>query len=230
MQRGFVEQTLGILQRSKVTFVKFGKFAFFIVLNQNNSKMSKKRTIQNSKRKNTNDYILSRKIFEADYDLTNWIVAVEKGALTLRDLKKLQKGDVVEVVCFHGNFGDEISNALDAGQISTDIAYNPVDVFRRIEKVDRYTHDNGVSGFLNFAWEGVPEIYPGQPFTFDALIRYWRSFNHEGRMTLENKSMHYTQFSKNTLVGSGGYMIPLDRLKKAPRFFINEEHKLISLD
>lgn len=76
----------------------------------------------------------------------DWMDVVKPHCLTLGNVRKFEKGQSYRVVCFHRNFGDELSNAEREGIIEQGKRYTAQDFFQKLQKVDVYMHREGVSG------------------------------------------------------------------------------------
>lgn len=160
-------------------------------------------TSQAEKRK-SDDYVLSRTVFEAELGGQNWFDVVRPYCMSLGDLKMLKHGQAIDVVSFYD--GQSLS------KLPEDIQFKPFDIFNKLKKVCRYTHDHGVFGFFQKSYEGASQT----PFSFSAHVKgSWSEFNRFGR--LFNDDRHYSEYPDSTFIGDREYMIDVEKLKNAPR-------------
>ena len=89
---------------------------------------------------------------------TSYIDETRQFHLTIADIKKLKKGDKLDIFCFDRNVMD---NALSA----TDKPYNPKIFFEHTYQ-GIYTHDKGLKGLLQF------DIYDDDPVPFEFDLEY----------------------------------------------------------
>lgn len=114
--------------------------------------------------------------------------------LRIEDVLKLEKGDVLHLVCFDRNIGDRVGRDNVQNQV--------VSSKRLLRKAQRakYTHDTGLKGFLTF--KGIDK----KPREFEFDIEHKRNawYPLEGGKFL---GVHYTEMKEDTRIGWRGPMV-----------------------
>ena len=135
-----------------------------------------------------------------------WLKSKQKQWFTLGDLKKLKKGQTLELLSANRNVADALDDAIDHKRIKKGIPYVPIQLFRKIGSIVKYTHDHGASGKILHGYSGSKLT----DFTFEPLIK-----DHKGVNTWQVKSnSEVSKLPDDTPVGWRGGVIALQKAGK----------------
>ena len=166
------------------------------------------------------------------YRIQKWEKLLRPRCLTLGDIRKLKRGDRVELVNLHRNILDTTREDNRSGKPYTAKYYfrNERSVYEHISGVNGKIKRNGENNFRSFTFE--VEYAPGYwyPLSEDGSLpmrdsqsgkKIWFCDNKRKICLVRNKPLKHSQMPDTTLIGWRGVMLPWQKMsrKNTPRIF-----------
>lgn len=180
----------------------------------------KKVPIDNYYKREIENYYCKNKNPEPKFDgieVKKWLQRTSNKSLTIKDIRKLKKGDIIKMVVFDRNLYDTLDYSTKPNTL-----YTPQYFFRK--SIVKYTHNKDLTGKLQFVhntsiddFEFDIEFKPNNwyPLTNGILPKK----DSQGFIKLLGKDKKWQDFSENTRIGWRGHMIQLDIVKKLPKVY-----------